>query len=247
MGKLWTVSVMKEKKDSAPLISCGFTSDNLGIMPADSLEKKIDRLSLVLHSCCGPCSSSVIERLAGEFNITVLYYNPCITDEEEYKKRMRASNRRRYVEDPAFRNAIRARITATSVLKKLDLKRPDFLILHCFGPIGKSFMYLHRDEHCAIRRWVRGRNKVYFDVILEHPELISSAYVIDDGKLAMILRGTKKVDFEVKWPFNTKKVSRTCKTVLKHCKDSSLNANKSALEAVKSLTTSNPKGVEKRS
>ena len=161
---------------------------------------------------------------------------------EEYKKRMRASNRRRYVEDPAFRNAIRARITATSVLKKLDLKRPDFLILHCFGPIGKSFMYLHRDEHCAIRRWVRGRNKVYFDVILEHPELISSAYVIDDGKLAMILRGTKKVDFEVKWPFNTKKVSRTCKTVLKHCKNSSLNANKSALEAVKSLTPSNYTG-----
>ena len=161
---------------------------------------------------------------------------------EEYKKRMRASNRRRYVEDPAFRNAIRARITATSVLKKLDLKRPDFLILHCFGPIGKSFMYLHRDEHCAIRRWVRGRNKVYFDVILEHPELISSAYVIDDGKLAMILRGTKKVDFEVKWPFNTKKVSRTCKTVLKHCKDSSLNGQKSALEAVKSVTPSNYTG-----
>jgi hypothetical protein len=161
---------------------------------------------------------------------------------EEYKKRMRASNRRRYVEDPAFRNAIRARITATSVLKKLDLKRPDFLILHCFGPIGKSFMYLHRDEHCAIRRWVRGRNKVYFDVILEHAELISSAYVIDDGKLAMILRGTKKVDFEVKWPFNTKKVSRTCKTVLKHCKDSSLNAQKSALEAVKSVTPSNYTG-----
>jgi hypothetical protein len=155
---------------------------------------------------------------------------------------MRASNRRRYVEDPAFRNAIRARITATSVLKKLDLKRPDFLILHCFGPIGKSFMYLHRDEHCAIRRWVRGRNKVYFDVILEHPELISSAYVIDDGKLAMILRGTKKVDFEVKWPFNTKKVSRTCKTVLKHCKNSSLNGQKSALEAVKSVTPSNYTG-----
>lgn len=161
---------------------------------------------------------------------------------EEYKKRMRASNRRRYVEDPAFRNAIRARITATSVLKKLDLKRPDFLILHCFGPIGKSFMYLHRDEHCAIRRWVRGRNKVYFDVILEHPELISSAYVIDDGKLAMILRGTKKVDFEVKWPFHTKEVKRTCKTVLKHCKDSSLNAQKSPLEAVKAINPSNYTG-----
>ncbi len=81
---------MKEKKESAPLITRAFTSENLGIMPADSLEKKVDRLSLILHSCCGPCSSSVIERLAGEFNITVLYYNPCITDEEEYKKRRAA-------------------------------------------------------------------------------------------------------------------------------------------------------------
>lgn len=166
---------------------------------------------------------------------------------EEYQKKMRESNRRRYREDPAFRKAIRARITATSVLQKLDMKRPDFLILHCFGPVGKSFMYLHRDEHCAIRRWVKGGRKVFFDVILEHPELISSAYVIDDGKLAMILRGTKKVDFEVKWPFHTKQVSRTCKTVLKHCKDSSLNAQKSALEAVKSITPSNYTGESKRS
>lgn len=161
---------------------------------------------------------------------------------EQYKERMRETNRRRYVEDPAFRKAIRARITATSVLQKLDMKRPDFLILHCFGPIGKSFMYLHRDEHCAIRRWVKGGRKVYFDVILEHPELISSAYVIDDGKLAMILRGTKKVDFEVKWPFHTKEVKRTCKTVLRNCRNGYSFAQKSALEAVKSVTPSNYTG-----
>lgn len=161
---------------------------------------------------------------------------------DEYKKRMRESNRRRYEEDPTFRKTIRARITATSVLRKLDMKRPDFLILHCFGPLGKTFMYLHRDEHCAIRRWVKGGRKVYFDVILEHPELLSSAYVIEDGNLAMILRGTKKVDFDVKWPFHTKEVSRTCKTVLRHCKNSSLIAQKSPLEAVKSVTPSNYTG-----
>lgn len=164
---------------------------------------------------------------------------------DEYKKRMRETNKRRYEEDPVFRKAIRARITAAAVLRKLDMKRPDFLILHCFGQIGNTFMYLHRDEHCAIRRWVKDGRKVYFDTILEHPELISSAYVIVDGELSMILRGTKKVDFEVKWPFHTKEVSRTCKTLLKHCKNSSLNGQKSALEAVKSVTLSNPKGLEK--
>ena len=48
---------------------------------------KTEKPSLLLHSCCGPCSTSVVERLAEEFNITVFFYNPCITDEEEYKRR----------------------------------------------------------------------------------------------------------------------------------------------------------------
>ena len=81
---------MKEQKTTAPLSRCMLTNEQIGLMPADALGRKTDRLSLLLHSCCGPCSSSVIERLAGEFNITVLYYNPCITDEEEYKKRRAA-------------------------------------------------------------------------------------------------------------------------------------------------------------
>lgn len=42
---------------------------------------------LLLHSCCGPCSTAVIERLAPDFNITVFFYNPCITDRDEYEKR----------------------------------------------------------------------------------------------------------------------------------------------------------------
>ena len=43
--------------------------------------------TLLLHSCCGPCSSSVIERLKEYFDITVLYYNPNIEPVEEYIKR----------------------------------------------------------------------------------------------------------------------------------------------------------------
>ena len=42
---------------------------------------------LLLHSCCGPCSSSVIERLKDYFDITILYYNPNIEPIEEYLKR----------------------------------------------------------------------------------------------------------------------------------------------------------------
>ena len=44
--------------------------------------------SLLLHACCAPCSSAVLERLGNFFNITIFYYNPNITDKMEYQKRI---------------------------------------------------------------------------------------------------------------------------------------------------------------
>ena len=49
--------------------------------------------ALLLHSCCGPCSTAVVERLVDEFDVTIFFYNPCITDEEEYKRRKDAQLR----------------------------------------------------------------------------------------------------------------------------------------------------------
>ena len=43
---------------------------------------------LLLHSCCGPCSSSVLELLAQYFDVTVLWYNPNLYPEEEFIKRL---------------------------------------------------------------------------------------------------------------------------------------------------------------
>lgn len=42
---------------------------------------------LLLHTCCAPCSSHCIEYLSDYFDITVLYYNPNISPQEEYEKR----------------------------------------------------------------------------------------------------------------------------------------------------------------
>ncbi len=42
---------------------------------------------LLLHACCAPCSSYVLEYLTRYFDITVYFYNPNITDAPEYKKR----------------------------------------------------------------------------------------------------------------------------------------------------------------
>lgn len=44
--------------------------------------------TLLLHACCAPCSSAVLERLSSYFKITILYYNPNITEEVEYQKRV---------------------------------------------------------------------------------------------------------------------------------------------------------------
>ena len=45
------------------------------------------RPTILLHSCCGPCSTAVVERLRGRFDITIFFYNPNITDQDEYEKR----------------------------------------------------------------------------------------------------------------------------------------------------------------
>lgn len=59
------------------------------------LDKLIERLQkeervpkLLLHSCCAPCSSYVLEYLSNYFEITVFYYNPNIFPENEYTKRI---------------------------------------------------------------------------------------------------------------------------------------------------------------
>lgn len=53
-----------------------------------SLQKEEKVPTLLLHSCCAPCSSYVLEYLSNYFHITVLYYNPNIYPEDEYGKRI---------------------------------------------------------------------------------------------------------------------------------------------------------------
>ena len=61
---------------------------------AKELERLIQKLQqegkvprLLLHACCAPCSSAVLEYLSQYFAITLLYYNPNIAPLEEYQKR----------------------------------------------------------------------------------------------------------------------------------------------------------------
>lgn len=67
-------------------------------------QKELDRIieklqeteeipTLLLHSCCAPCSSYCLEYLSKYFRITLFYYNPNISPKEEYKKRVAEQKR----------------------------------------------------------------------------------------------------------------------------------------------------------
>lgn len=62
------------------------------------LDKILDKIkdtkhTLLLHSCCAPCSSYVLEYLSQYFDITIDYYNPNIDSKEEYEKRVHEQQR----------------------------------------------------------------------------------------------------------------------------------------------------------
>ena len=61
--------------------------------------------SLLLHACCAPCSSYVTEYLHGFFDITILFYNPNITEESEYIKRK--EELKRYLSEVSYGSEIK--------------------------------------------------------------------------------------------------------------------------------------------
>lgn len=81
----------ENRPQTAVFPQTGDPASGAGSIPEKSLQKP----ALLLHSCCGPCSTAVIERLADEFDVTVFFYNPCITDEEEYI--LRRENQKKFL------------------------------------------------------------------------------------------------------------------------------------------------------
>ena len=58
------------------------------IAPDRTAEALSAKPSLLLHACCAPCSSYVIEYLASYFDISIYYYNPNIHPQKEYERRL---------------------------------------------------------------------------------------------------------------------------------------------------------------
>lgn len=64
--------------------------ENYGLTLArtiEELKEKKERSSLLLHACCAPCSSYVLEYLAEYFDITLFFFNPNISPKDEYEAR----------------------------------------------------------------------------------------------------------------------------------------------------------------
>jgi hypothetical protein len=59
----------------------------------ESLQRQKEVPKLLMHSCCAPCSSYCISYLAEFFQITIYYYNPNISPESEYQKRVSEQQR----------------------------------------------------------------------------------------------------------------------------------------------------------
>ena len=90
----------KRKKYTSPRLTkrqfCGYNIDmqtpvkqkrNYQKLMVEIIKREPKGSTLLLHSCCAPCSSACLERLKDTFKITVLYYNPNIDEDAEYQKR----------------------------------------------------------------------------------------------------------------------------------------------------------------
>ena len=73
------------------------------------LDKVIEKLDyvpkLLLHACCAPCSSYVIEYLSEFFDITILFYNPNIDTIDEYNYRL--SELKRFIKEFKTKNPVK--------------------------------------------------------------------------------------------------------------------------------------------
>lgn len=83
------LKIDKEKKEKGENVNYQLKMDEM----IKNIQQEEKQPKLLLQSCCAPCSSYVLEYLSKYFQITILYYNPNISDAEEYQKRVNEQKR----------------------------------------------------------------------------------------------------------------------------------------------------------
>lgn len=97
-----------------------------------SINPQEKKPTLLLHACCGPCSSYVIEYLSSYFDITIFYYNPNIYPKKEYERRLNELEDFIPRFEPAVKNKVKIVVStyepkdffeATNVLNEEELQQ----------------------------------------------------------------------------------------------------------------------------
>ena len=106
--------------------------------------------TLLLHSCCAPCSSYVLEYLREYFSITVFYYNPNITESSEYNFRLSEEKRlieayNRQVEQQDF-----GEMNSTPAAMKIDIMEAPYDPENYLEAVKGYEDCPERGERCAI-------------------------------------------------------------------------------------------------
>ena len=92
---------------------------------------------LLLHSCCAPCSSYVMEYLREYFDLTVFYYNPNITEDVEYRKRVEEQKRLIEEYNQQIETGDFAGMNSTKAARRIQVIEGDYEP-DCFYAIAKG-------------------------------------------------------------------------------------------------------------
>ena len=130
----------------------------LEMQAAKKKNPDLKKPGLLLHACCAPCSSYVLEYLSGFFEITILYYNPNIFPPEEYKRRL--SELENFL--PEFSPAVSSKVK----LVKADYNPEEFYAALGIEKEPELAKEAEKGERC--RRCYELRLKFSYDYAFRH-------------------------------------------------------------------------------
>lgn len=134
------------------------------------------RPSVLLHCCCGPCSTSVLEYLTEHFDVSILWYNPNLFPEEEFERRLAAQ--KEVLEKLGFSDRVRLIVETwrsedyTSAVRGLEgEKEGGKRCAECFrvrlGECARTAKRLGFDFFCSTLTVSRHKNAVLINSIGE--------------------------------------------------------------------------------
>lgn len=106
---------------------------------------------LLLHSCCGPCSTAVLECLTSHFEILLYYYNPCIAPQSEFERRLETQ---------------RQLLTQMQPVNPITLVSPPYNNSEYFDAVGEAYDTPEGGERC--RRCIAQRMEEAAKAALKH-------------------------------------------------------------------------------